>query len=311
MKRADPASAAGPRLDRASALHGLAVAAMPHLRRAAAGDAQPCVRDASEFLYAVAHVLDRRWADSGEPLHRSPAVSEAISASVALARRCLHRACPQTISKLAGAVAAAWAPMSWLRVSTLQPFIADLAQAVRFRHPDFNAKDVASIVVAFAKLDVVDDVVAEVMPEQVEARASEFLDKDLCLLLWACSRHGYVGKRCAEAAVREFQRRDLSRMAVVDVCMASQALAKLGPSAKAALCLVAGEAFSRQLHGFSTRDKALLMWSLAKSRVVHLALCRRAALACGLQAKEDPLTAGRGRGINYSIACTLDADSPE
>ncbi|CAK0837365.1 unnamed protein product [Prorocentrum cordatum] len=58
------------------------------------------------------------------------------------------------------------------------------------------------------------------------------------------------------------------------VCMASQALAKLGPPAKAALRAAAGEAFSRQLHGFSTADKALLMWSLAKSRVAHPALCR-------------------------------------
>ncbi|CAK0837414.1 unnamed protein product [Prorocentrum cordatum] len=38
--------------------------------------------------------------------------------------------------------------------------------------------------------------------------------------------------------------------------------------------MAAGEAFNRQLHKFSTADKALLMWSLAKSRVVHLALCR-------------------------------------
>ncbi|CAK0831056.1 unnamed protein product, partial [Prorocentrum cordatum] len=286
LKRTDPCGTSGPRLDCAAAFRGLAIAAMPHLRRSDSGEGQSCVRDASEFLYALAHVLDRRWADSSEPLHRSPIAFEAISAGVSCARRHLHHASPQDIAKLAGAAAAAWTLMSQLRVSTLQPFISDLAQAVRFRHRDFNAKDVASIVVAFAKLDVMDDVVAEVLPEQVEARASEFPDKDLSLLLWACSRHGCMGRRCAEAAMKEFQRRDLSRMAVVDLCMASQALARLGPSAKAALCLAAGEAFNRQLHKFSTADKALFMWSLAKSRVVHLALCRLlirhlAAECCG------------------------------
>jgi len=42
----------------------------------------------------------------------------------------------------------------------------------------------------------------------VNARASEFADKDLALLLWACSRQSWVGSRCSEAAVSELQQRD-------------------------------------------------------------------------------------------------------
>ncbi|CAK0805094.1 unnamed protein product, partial [Prorocentrum cordatum] len=164
----------GPKLDCASAFHGLAVAALPHLRRSDAGEGHLCVRDVAEFLYALAHVLDRKWADSSEPLYQCAVCSEAISASVTVARRCLHHASPQDIAKLTGAVATVWPLLVQLQMPILQPFITDLAQAVRFRHRDFNAKDVASTVVAFAKLDSVDDVVADVLPEQVEARISEF-----------------------------------------------------------------------------------------------------------------------------------------
>eukprot|EP00913_Durusdinium_trenchii_P007446 g7000.t1 len=43
---------------------------------------------------------------------------------------------------------------------------------------------------------------------------------------------------------------------------------------KAALCLVSGQVFARQVKGLNTMDKVLFLWALAKCKVMHLALCR-------------------------------------
>merc|ERR1740129_134747 len=61
---------------------------------------------------------------------------------------------------------------------------------------------------------------------------------------------------------------------VQDLCMMAQALAKFGTIGKAQMCFVVEEAFSRQLRGFPTTDKAILLWSMAKSKVIHPGLCR-------------------------------------
>lgn len=283
----------GPRLDGTAAFRGLVAAALPHLN--SGGSQSVCIRDVAEFLYALTHMLDHKVMDGEQPLHQDRSVIDAIQVSVSIARRSLHVATPQDIAKLTGAVAVAWPLLASLRETVLQPFIGDLSQAIRFRGQDFNAKDVGAIVVALAKLDVSNEMLGEVLVNQVETHISKFTDKDLSLLLWACSRQGWANRKFSKIAIMELHQRELSRLLVVDLCMLVQALAKLGPSAKATLCLLAGEAFNRQLHGFSTSDKALLLWSLAKSRVIHMALCklliRSLATECCSSMQRDVLNA--------------------
>mmetsp|Transcript_22372 Transcript_22372/g.64166 ORF Transcript_22372/g.64166 Transcript_22372/m.64166 type:complete len:1008 (+) Transcript_22372:90-3113(+) len=274
------------KVDHVLVLHGLSISALPHFVGGTAN-----VRDIAEFLYAFGHAVSATSPIvSGSGLTASSShdhssfaaarptvavqVSEAIVCGIAAVRPHLHRASGQDVAKLAGCVGAVWPVLPQLRDGALQPFAAELAQVVRFRHTEFNAQDIALTAVAFSKLSNLDSLAAEVLASEVVRRLPEFMDKDLSLLLWACSRPGWAADRCIHAAVDQVHKRSLSRFLVQDLCMVAQALAKIGPQAKASLTLVADEAFARQLSGFSTVDKAIMLWSVAKAKVAHPGLCR-------------------------------------
>jgi len=152
--------------------------------------------------------------------------------------------------------------------------LSDLAQAVRFMHQSFTPVDIATILVAFVKLEFHKELISDILCEQVQVRIESFSNKDLSLLLWTLGQPGWAQKKHVASLVSEVQRRDLTTFTVQDICMTAQALAKVGDSGKAGLCFMAVEAFGRQLLNFATVDKALLLWSLAKSRVHHEPLCR-------------------------------------
>lgn len=256
--------------DLALAFHGLAQAALPHLGK----EPRQSPRDLAEILYSLAQVLGLRPLGGGPALCETPVAAQVVTATIASVRPQLHRCSAQDLAKVAGAAATAWTQMPQLQVMVLKPFLLELAQAVRFRHDDFNAQDISLTVVAFAKVDVLDDIAADILGEQVQERISVFSSKEFSLLLWVCARPSWVSTRCARVVAGEVVRRDLSTFGAQDLCMAAQALAKLGDLGKAPLCLVFGELFRRQTKGCSSSDKALLLWALAKSKVVHLALSR-------------------------------------
>lgn len=271
--QADSAKAVAPgtpRLDGALAFRGLATAAAALL----AGTGKVVIRDIAEFLYSFASACPLEPLAGGQRLAMQPVVARAFTAAATAAAPLLHCATAQDIAKLSGSIAVTWSLLPQLQPTVLQPFATQLAQALRFRAGDFNVQDLSLTANAFAKIGRLEDVAADVLSEQISQKLSYFTDKDLSLLLSACARPGWAADRLTQPALTELAERDLSDWQVHDLCMTAQALVKIGgTAARPQMCLISVEAFNRQLQGFSSSDKAILLWALAKSKVIHLGLC--------------------------------------
>eukprot|EP00913_Durusdinium_trenchii_P007447 g7001.t1 len=87
----------------------------------------------------------------------SDAARDVIVAMATSVRPQLHKASAQDIAKTTGAASMAWSLFPQLQEIVLRPLLQELAQAVRFRHNDFNPQDVAHLCVAFAKVDGIPD----------------------------------------------------------------------------------------------------------------------------------------------------------
>lgn len=261
------------KVDVASAFHGLTMVALKHLNNSRASHTQCPIRDIAEFFYSLVNLLGT---SSGTALCASDVARDVIVAMATSVRPQLHKASAQDIAKTTGAASMAWTLFSQLQDQVLMPLLQELAQAVRFRHTDFNAQDVAHLSVAFAKVDGIRDFSTSlpVLLDKVLDNLAVFSSKDLSLVSWAASRSQYIGERCSGHVTKEVMRRDLSAFSAQDLCMLAQCLAKMGGRGKAALCLVAGQVFARQAQGLNTTDKVLFLWALAKCKVMHLALCR-------------------------------------
>eukprot|EP00811_Abedinium_folium_P032618 NODE_564_length_2928_cov_6.657265.p1 GENE.NODE_564_length_2928_cov_6.657265~~NODE_564_length_2928_cov_6.657265.p1 ORF type:complete len:865 (+),score=251.96 NODE_564_length_2928_cov_6.657265:3-2597(+) len=263
--------------DRVHAFAGLATAALRLLRDEVGcsdGAASTAPRDLADFLHALAQMLTARPLDSGMALHEVPVVVEAIAVATAQARRSMHRASAQDIAKLCGAFVASMLLVGVLCTDVLTPALSDVAQAVRFRYREFNGHDISRLTVAFAKVNVLDELVADVLAMEIAGHVTAFTNKDLNLVLWAASQPCWARSRCGALVADEVQRRDLRAFTVQDTCMAVQALAKLGTGAHQSLFLVLDEAFRRQLRQFSVRDQVSLFWAIAKVRAGGTPLCR-------------------------------------
>lgn len=261
------------KVDVASAFHGLTVVALKHLNTSRASYTQCPIRDIAEFFYSLVNLLGT---SSGTALCALDIARDVIVAMATSVRPQLHKASAQDIAKTTGAASMAWTLFPQLQDQVLMPLLQELAQAVRFRHTDFNAQDVAHLCVAFAKVDGIPDFSTSlpVLLDKVLDNLAIFSSKDLSLVSWAASRSQYIGDRCSGHVTKEVLRRDLSAFSAQDLCMMAQCLAKMGGRGKAALCLVAGQVFARQAQGLNTTDKVLFLWALAKCKVMHLALCR-------------------------------------
>ncbi|CAE7436976.1 unnamed protein product [Symbiodinium sp. CCMP2456] len=268
------AAALTPKLDSqvnlGAAFYGLSSVALQHLQGKLTG--QP-IRDIAEFFYSLMNVLGM---PNNANLCNEDLVKEVIVAIASAVRRFLHTASGQDIAKATGATSLGWTLLPRLQDSVLGPLLKELAQAIRFRHADFNAQDLAQLSVSFARVEGFPDFATSlpILVDKVCERMGTFSSKDLSLVLWSASRHTYLADRCATLASKEVMRRDLTGFSAQDLCMTAQCLAKLGSRGKAALCLVAGQVFQRQARGLSTTDKVLFLWALAKCKVMHLALCR-------------------------------------
>jgi len=261
------------KVDVASAFQGLVSVALKHLQSNRGSFGQPPIRDIAEFFYSLVNLLGTQ---SGMTLCASDNARDVIVAMATAVRPQLHKASAQDIAKTTGAASMAWGLFPQLQDRVLQPLLQELSQAVRFRHTDFNAQDVAHLSVAFAKVDGIPDFSTSlpVLLDKVLDNLAVFSSKDLSLVSWAASRSQYIGERCSGHVTKEVMRRDLSGFSAQDLCMMAQCLAKMGARGKAALCLVAGQVFARQAQGLNTTDKVLFLWALAKCKVMHLALCR-------------------------------------
>ncbi|CAE7836309.1 hypothetical protein AK812_SmicGene9364 [Symbiodinium microadriaticum] len=268
------AAALTPKLDSqvnlGAAFYGLSRVALQHLQGQLTG--QP-IRDIAEFFYSLMNVLGM---PNNAGLCNEDLVKEVIVAIASAVRRFLHTASGQDIAKATGATSLGWTLLPLLQDTVLGPLLKELAQAIRFRHADFNAQDLAQLSVSFARVEGFPDFATSlpILVDKVCERMGTFSSKDLSLVLWSASRHTYLADRCATLASKEVMRRDLTGFSAQDLCMTAQCLAKLGSRGKAALCLVAGQVFQRQARGLSTTDKVLFLWALAKCKVMHLALCR-------------------------------------
>jgi len=268
------AAALTPKLDSqvnlGAAFHGLSSVAMQHLQGKLTG--QP-IRDIAEFFYSLMNVLGM---PNNATLCNEDLVNDVIAAIASAVRRFLHTASGQDIAKATGATSLGWTLLPRLQDTVLGPLLKELAQAIRFRHADFNAQDLAQLSVSFARVECFPDFTTSlpILVEKVCERMGTFSSKDLSLVLWSASRHTYLADRCATLASKEVMRRDLSGFSAQDLCMTAQCLAKLGSRGKAALSLVAGQVIQRQARGLSTTDKVLFLWALAKCKVMHVALCR-------------------------------------
>jgi hypothetical protein len=180
----------------------------------------------------------------------------------------------QDIAKFSCAASAAWALLEALREDVVKPCLLDIAQAVRFKGEDFNPQDTSLTITAFAKVESIDDMIADILAERVVAHASRFTNKDLCLLLWSVVHSTWAGDHLKDNVLKEVQNRNLSRFSVKDLCMATQALAKIGSPGHELLNFFVAQAYERELHSFSACDRMYLLWAVAKSKVTHLPLCR-------------------------------------
>lgn len=257
------------KVDVVSAFHGLVSVSLKHLQ----GSTMCPIRDIAEFLYSLVNLLGT---PSAATLCASDAARDVIVAMATSVRPQLHKASAQDIAKTTGAASMAWSLFPQLQEIVLRPLLQELAQAVRFRHNDFNPQDVAHLCVAFAKVDGIPDFSTSfpVLVDKVLDSLTVFSSKDLSLVFWAASRNHFISETCSAQLTKEVMRRDLSNFSAQDLCMMAQCLAKMGGRGKAALCLVSGQVFARQVKGLNTMDKVLFLWALAKCKVMHLALCR-------------------------------------
>eukprot|EP00435_Cladocopium_sp_Y103_P046728 s905_g13.t1 len=219
------------KVDVASAFHGLTMVALKHLNTSRASYTQCPIRDIAEFFYSLVNLLGT---SNGTALCASDAARDVIVAMATSVRPQLHKASAQDIAKTTGAASMAWTLFPQLQDQVLMPLLQELAQAVRFRHTDFNAQDVAHLSVAFAKVDGIPDFSTSlpVLLDKVLDNLAVFSSKDLSLVSWAASRSQYIGERCSGHVTKEVMRRDLSAFSAQDLCMLAQCLAKMGGRGK-------------------------------------------------------------------------------
>jgi len=188
----------------------------------------------------------------------------------------MHLASAFDVSMAAGAAAAAWQPMGCLRDSTLRPCLLDSGSAARFRRIDFNIRDLALLAAAFAKTDVSSKELACVFNDVVIPGLADVPVRDLCCFLLAAAHvAGWATEPFAAASAGEVVRRKPNTFGPQDLCTLAQSLSKLGHCGSESLAKVWEATFSRQLLGFSPRDKAVCLSVLAgKNATEHPALCR-------------------------------------
>lgn len=256
---------------------GLAEAAIATLN-----DGVP-VRDLAELAHVFGHALDAP-ATGGEALHEQPAVKKVIRAAVQQLRLGIHLASARDATMAAGAIAASWPHMEPERAAVFGPCLVDIAQMARFRRSDFNPQDLSLLALAFAKTDTATRDLIDVLNEQVVARVTEFSNKDLVLLLDAGTQtEAWIGSLFVKTAAAAVSKCRLAEFPAQDLSMLAQSLALLGADGKEPLQRLAGEAFRRQLCFFSSKDKALLLWALAKVRSEEAALIRIAVRLLGVE----------------------------
>ncbi|CAE8620327.1 unnamed protein product, partial [Polarella glacialis] len=260
-------------IDLALAFYGLSIAALPHLLQQCT---QGCnTRDVVEFFHSLANALESAPLAGGQTLVSTAVAVQAVCASVAAITPGLPEASAQDVAKAAGATAVCWSLMPDLQATVLSALLIELIQAVHHRQSDLNLQDLSLLAVAFAKLgdDPSSSSAWEVLSVRCVAHVAEFSPKDLSLLLWAAVKCKQAS--CGHAISRQVAQRNLSTFSSQDLCMTAQGLAKLERRhVVTPLCLVAGEVFARQALGLSAADKALILWSLAKVGINHIALRR-------------------------------------
>lgn len=253
--------------DCALAFHGLSASAIRLL------PTQFQTRDLADFVHAFSQVLHLRSLDGGPALCEHPGTSAAFVQALSCMREWLHMASPQDIAKFSSAASIAWMLLEVSQQHMIRLCLEDIAQAVRFHCDDFNPQDTALTIAALAKLDFLDEIIIDILGERVQVHASKFANKDLCLLLGSAVQSSWVAECCRAPVLDELQRRSLQCFSVKDLCMATQALAKLGAQTQHLLNLFIGEACHRELRNFSSSDKMYLLWAIAKSKVSQPTLC--------------------------------------
>eukprot|EP00927_Polykrikos_kofoidii_P053959 TRINITY_DN48472_c0_g1_i1.p1 TRINITY_DN48472_c0_g1~~TRINITY_DN48472_c0_g1_i1.p1 ORF type:complete len:1179 (+),score=186.43 TRINITY_DN48472_c0_g1_i1:63-3599(+) len=310
-------------VDHAAALRGLARVALPHLQTqvgaASARDAAELAHALAHTLQARPlrggpplhrdNVVAKALCQSLERVTSS--CSSSSNGVPATAR---------DLAVAAGAAAAAWdlldttscAALSTSSVSTATSLAAEPAEAggialacsfsdtlrdclqtvasqVSQRRKDFNVQDLAVIAHAVARLEDAgeDDGLVAALNERFAGMATGWLTpRELGLALWAAARGPLIWRWAAfaESAVVEVERRKLTVLSAQDICTFAQSLSRLsGVGGFRVLQKLANEAFQRQLWGFSPRDKASMLWTLAKAKASfsHDALVRLLVVQLG------------------------------
>lgn len=264
------------------ALRGLAQAAMPYLAAPAAA-----FRDVVELGHALAHTLILRPMIAGVALHEDQVIEAAMCLIMKRLHRGMHHASARDAVMAAGAAAALWPLMDHLRDQFLRPTLLDAAGAARFRCTEFSLRDLALLAAAFARAEgVPEDALSTLLNEQVANRVGELSNKDLCHFLWAAaSVEGWAWQHFARACTEEAQRRNPTSYSVQDLCTLAQSATRLGHQAMvASLC---DEVFRRQLCNFMPKDKAVLLWVLAKAVRPHAALVRMTVRSLAVGGRGD------------------------
>lgn len=282
-----------PGVDVALAMQGLGVVALSRLHGAQ-------LRDIVQLLHAAGQSLAAVPLSKGPPLHATPVFQSLVVESYALVRGDIWNATAQDIAMAVGTAASCWQLVDHLREETLRPFLNDVSQGMESGYWGLNARDIALIAVAYARVGsgLLTAALAAVMAQQLERQTKRLSTKDLSLLLWASTSHVDAPTGCgdtnfaclAQVATRELRTRGLADFSSRDLGMCAQALAKIGRSSKDVLDSLADEVFRRQLNGFAPKDRAFLLWSMAKGKIKNQALCRM--LVRGLAA-EDCADIGR------------------
>lgn len=256
------------------ALRGLAELALPMLDD---GVSSSSLRDAVEFLHALAHSCEANPLIGATPLYKDPVIEAALCAMLSVVRRDLHGANSFDVAMVAGAASALWSLLPHCRGSTLRPLLLDSASAARFRRTEFSVRDLALMAGAFAKTGIVSEDLAGVLNDRTQdlERINDLSNRDICFFLWAASQvESWSEEPFAVANVLEVLRRDPSAFSSHDLSTLAQALARMGDLGHAPLERVLDEAFRRQLLGFPPRDRATLMAALARTGSPRTALVR-------------------------------------
>lgn len=235
---------------------GLAHAALPHL------DDQSSPRDLAELMHAMIQFLG---SSSMQGVEFPAEVTDILCYGVRLFKRSLHQANARDVAMVAGAIASLWGMIGDNHETLLRTCLLDIAQLIRFRRAEFNAKDLSLLSMAFAKADLPSEDLADVLSDEASIKFSQWAPKDISLVLWAAARlPNWSNQPFVQCFSEELLSRDLGKLHSKDLCSAAHSFAKLGLFGGDSLDRITNEAFHRQLYSFTCKDKAMLLWSLAK-----------------------------------------------